>query len=104
MASSVLWSKHFEQDCFIVEGICYHENMGIPTKKRHKPNAIPIKFTRPTHGESGRPTPLCKRTAYEKYTTELHGPEPVHEPPTKPDMHHKGMMHDHLCIFYIHYN
>ena len=33
-------------------------------------------------------------------TNELHGPELVHEPPTKPDMHHKGMMYDHQCILY----
>ena len=65
MASSVLWSKHFEQDCFIVEGVRYHEDMGIPAK-RLKPNAIPTKFTRLTHGESSRPTPPRKRTAYEK--------------------------------------
>ena len=65
-AYSVLCSKHFEQDCFIVEGIRYREDMGIPAKKRLKPNAIPTKFTRPTHGESSRPTPPRKRTAYEK--------------------------------------
>ena len=35
-------------------------------------------------------------------TTELHGPELVHEQPTKQDMQHKGMMYDHLCILCIH--
>ena len=39
-ANSVLCSKHFEQDCFIVESVRYREDMGIPAKKRHKPNAI----------------------------------------------------------------
>ena len=37
-------------------------------------------------------------------TIELHGPEPLHESPTKrnkPDMNHKGMMHDHLCIYNV---
>ena len=37
-------------------------------------------------------------------TTELHGPKPLHEPPTKrnkPDKHHNGMMHDHLCIYIV---
>ena len=47
-ANSVLCSKHFEQDCFIVESVHYREDMGIPAKKRHKPNAIHTKFTRPT--------------------------------------------------------
>ena len=65
-ASSVLCSKHFEQDCFIVEGVCYREDMGILAKKWLKPNAIPTIFVRPTHGESSRPTAPCKRTAYEK--------------------------------------
>ena len=35
---------------------------------------------------------------------ELHGPEPLHESPTKqnkPDMNHKGMMHDHLCMYNV---
>ena len=37
-------------------------------------------------------------------TTELHSPEPVHKPRTKqnkPDMHHKGVTHDHLCIYIV---
>ena len=92
-ASSLLCSKHFEQDCFVVEGVRYREAMGIPAQKRLKPNAIPTIFprptlasrdltlsaqglidwrvwpreTRPTHGETGsKSTLLCKRTAYEK--------------------------------------
>ena len=65
-ASSALFFKHFEQDCFIVENVCYHEDMGIPAMKRLKPNAIHTIFAEPTHGESSRPTPACKRMVYEK--------------------------------------
>ena len=65
-ASSVLCSKHFEQDSFVVEGIRYREAMGIPAKKRLKPNAFPTIFARPTHGESSKSSIPCKRTAYEK--------------------------------------
>ena len=37
-------------------------------------------------------------------TTESHGHELVHEPlakQNKPDMHHKGLMHDQLCIYIV---
>ena len=57
-------SKHFEQDCFILESVCYHKDVGIPAKKQLKPNAIHTRFTRPTHSRS---TPPCKRTTYGKH-------------------------------------
>ena len=62
-ASSVLCSKHSEHDCFIVEGVRYCKDMGIPAKKRLKPNAIPTRVDRHTHGESSRSTPLCMYNA-----------------------------------------
>ena len=66
-SSSVLCSKHFEQDCFVVEGMRFCESMGIPAKKRLNHNAVPTIFSRPTHGESSRKSSTpCKRTAYEK--------------------------------------
>ena len=65
-ASSVLCSKHFEEDCFVVEGVRYRESMGIPAKKRLKPGSIPTIFVRPTHGESSKPSDPPTRTAYEK--------------------------------------
>ena len=67
-ASSVLCSKHFEPECFVVEGIRYRESMGIPAKKRLKSGAIPTIFVRSTHGEStsSKPSASCKRTAFEK--------------------------------------
>ena len=37
-------------------------------------------------------------------TTELYGPEPLQESSAKqnkPDMNHKGMMHNHLCIYIL---
>ena len=50
-AISVLCSKHFEPECFVVGGIHYHDSMGIPAKHWLKPGAIPTKFARSTHGE-----------------------------------------------------
>ena len=32
-SSSVLCSKNFKQDCFVGEGICFHESMGIPANR-----------------------------------------------------------------------
>ena len=40
-ANSLLCSKHFEQECFAVEGSRYRDAVGIPAKKRLKPDAIP---------------------------------------------------------------
>ena len=64
-ASSVLCSKHFEPECYVVEGIRYRDYMGIPAKRRLNPGAVPTIFSRPTHGESRSSVP-CKRTAFEK--------------------------------------
>ena len=51
-ADSVLCSKHFEPDCFITEGIPYRDTVGIPAKKRLKPNSIPTIFHKPDGGSS----------------------------------------------------
>ena len=40
-ASSVLCSKHFEPECFLVEGIRYRDSMGIPAKHRLNPVLVP---------------------------------------------------------------
>ena len=65
--SSVLCSKHFKQDCFIVESMHFRESMGIPAKKRLNHNDVPTIFSRHTHGESSRKSSTpCKRTTYEK--------------------------------------
>ena len=64
-ASSVLCSKHFEPECFVVEGIRYRDSMGIPAKCWLNPGAVTTIFSRPTHGESRSSVP-CKRTAFEK--------------------------------------
>ena len=69
-ASSVLCSKHFEPECFVVEGIRYRDYMGIPAKRWLKPGVIPTIFVRPTHGESRSNIP-CKRTAFEKRQRQL---------------------------------
>lgn len=43
---SQLCSKYFTEDCFITEGIRFREEMGIPTLKPLKPDAVPMIFTR----------------------------------------------------------
>ena len=65
-ASSVLCSKHFEPEYFIVEGARYCDSMGILAKRWLKPGAVPTIFARPTHGKSRSSVP-CKRTAFEKH-------------------------------------
>ena len=47
--SSLLCSKHFEPDCFVIEGSRYRDKLGIPSKKRLKPDAVPTIY-KPTHG------------------------------------------------------
>ena len=66
LSSSVLCSKQFEQDYFVVKGIHFHISMGIPAKKRLNHNDIPTIFNRPTHGESNKSRTPCKQTAYKK--------------------------------------
>ena len=39
-SSSQLCSKHFEDHCFITEGVHYHESMGVPALKQLKPDAV----------------------------------------------------------------
>ena len=48
-SSSHLCSKHFEDHCFITDGVRYREAMGVPTVKRLKPDAIPTIFPRYIH-------------------------------------------------------
>ena len=43
---SQLCSKHFEEGCFITDGVRFREEMGIPTVKRLKPDAVPTIFAR----------------------------------------------------------
>ena len=62
---SLLCSKHFEVDCFVTEGSCYRDEVGLPTKKRLKPDAVPTIFPRPIHGD-GRPVTPSPRLAAEK--------------------------------------
>ena len=45
-SSSQLCSKHFEDHCFVTEGVRYREAMGVPTMKRLKPDAVPTIFPR----------------------------------------------------------
>ena len=77
-ASSVLCSKHFEPECYVVEGIRYRDSMGIPAKRRLNPGAVPTIFSRPTHGESRSSVP-CKRTAFEKRHAKTNGKQVIHK-------------------------
>ena len=45
-SSSQLCSKHFEDHCFVTEGVRYRESMGVPALKRLKPDAVPTLFPR----------------------------------------------------------
>ena len=65
-SSSQLCSKHFEDHCFVTEGVRYRESMGVPTLKRLKPGAVPTIFPRSIdylEGASNAPTsqPLSER-------------------------------------------
>ena len=42
-ADSQLCSNHFAEDCFITDGVCFRETMGIKTLK---PDAVPTIFAR----------------------------------------------------------
>ena len=65
-AASFLCSKHFEPDCFITEGVHYCDAVGIPAKKRLKPNAIPTIFPKASDGGSSQPTTAPQRPASER--------------------------------------
>ena len=45
-SSSQLCSKHFEDHCFVTEGVCYLEAMGVLTVKWLKPDTVPTIFPR----------------------------------------------------------
>ena len=60
-SSSQLCSKHFEDHCFVTEGVRYREAMGVPTVKRLKPDAVPTIFPRTIdHLESTSSTPTSR--------------------------------------------
>ena len=62
---SLLCSKHFEADCFVTEGSRYRDEVGLPTKKRLKPDAVLTIFPHPIHGD-GKPATPPPRLAAEK--------------------------------------
>ena len=66
MAYSVLCSKHFETDCFVAEGSRYRDEMGIPAKKRLKPDAIPTIFPKSIYGGSSAPSAPSQRPTSER--------------------------------------
>ena len=64
--SSLLCSKHFEPECFALEGAHYRDAAGILVKKRLKPDAVPTIFTRLIHSGSSGPSASSRRPASEK--------------------------------------
>ena len=65
-AGSLLCSKHFEPHCFVIEGVCYHEDIGIPAKKRLKPDTVSTIFPTSIHAGGSRPSTLPHRPAFIK--------------------------------------
>ena len=64
---SLLYSKHFEPDCFKTEGSRYRDEVGIPAKKRLKLDAVPTIFPLSIHdGSSGRSKTPPPRLAAQK--------------------------------------
>ena len=64
---SLLCSKHFEPNCFKTEGSRYRDEVGIPAKKRLKPDAVPTIFPLSIHGGStGRSKTPPTRLAAQK--------------------------------------
>ena len=45
-SSSLLYSKHFTEDCFVMEGVQFSDALGILALKCLKPDAIPTIFVR----------------------------------------------------------
>ena len=43
---SLLCSRYFAEDCFVTEGVRFRDEMGMPTAKRLKPDAVPTIFVR----------------------------------------------------------
>ena len=43
---SLLCSKHFTENCFVTEGVRFRDEMGMPTAKCLKPDAVPTIFAR----------------------------------------------------------
>lgn len=60
---SMLCSKHFEPDCFATEGVRYRDAIGLPTKKRLKPDAIPTIFPLSIHRGGRLRTPPPRSVA-----------------------------------------
>ena len=38
---SLLCARHFAEDCFVTEGVCFRDEMGMLTAKYLKPDAVP---------------------------------------------------------------
>ena len=55
--ASFLCCKHFEPNCFVTEGIRYHNTVEIPAKKWLKLNSTPTIFPKSTDGNSQSTTP-----------------------------------------------
>ena len=59
----MLCSEYFEADCFVTEGVWYHDSIGLPTKKRLKAGTIPTIFPSTIHGAGRSSSPPSRRAA-----------------------------------------
>ena len=66
-ASSLVCSKHFQPKCFIINGSRYRDDVGLPMKKKLRPDAIPTVFPKPEHGSICQSSALPPRPAAEKH-------------------------------------
>ena len=63
-ASSLVCSKHFGPKCFVIDRSCYCNDVGLPMKKKLRPDAIPTVF--PEHGSICQSSTLPPKPTAEK--------------------------------------
>ena len=59
----MLCSNHFEADCFVTEGVRYHDSIELLSKKRLKAGAIPTTFSSAIYGAGRSNSPPLRQAA-----------------------------------------
>ena len=70
LAHLLLCSKHFEPDSFATEGVRYRDAIGLPMKKRLKPDTISTIFLAPS--TVGRDLPLLPQDWEQRRDSDKH--------------------------------
>ena len=65
-SDSLVCSKHFQPECFIIDGSRFRDSMGLPMKKKLRSDAIPTIFPKTEHGSICHPSTPPPRPAVEK--------------------------------------